>query len=82
MVAPPKNQQARLSFVTVSLLCWYFYFHADTKTNKLEIPQNDHNRMCQIHDAQRKINTVQSFNTKRELLMLKTCRSKIQLCLQ
>lgn len=78
MVALAKNQQARLSFVTVLLLCWYFYFHADTKTNKSEIPQKKHNRMCQIQNAQRKINTVQSFNTKREFLMLKTCKSKVK----
>lgn len=59
MVALTKNQQAKLSFGTVQLLCWYVYSHADTKTK--EIPQNDHKRICQIHSAQRKINTVQSW---------------------
>lgn len=57
MEALAKNQQARLIFGTVQLLCWYVYSHADTKTKK--IPQNDE-RICQIHSAQRKINTVQS----------------------
>lgn len=45
MVALAKNQQAKLSFGTVQLLCWYVYSHADTKTK--EIPQNDHKRICQ-----------------------------------